>query len=185
MKQKTNLLLKSSLTSGIYLGLISILISVLIWAGGLIESMGIFGGAILGLSSLAISFILLILFAKGYRNREFDGYISFREVFKFTLLAIIFSTLISILYSYIFNSFIAPDYLENLMAAMQQKTMDYMTNAGVPDSQIDKAMEKFEEIPTIWKTLKQTAFGGLIGGVVIALIASAIVKKNKHSEVAE
>ena len=185
MEQKTGILLKSSFTSGVYLGLISILLSVLIWAGGIIESMGLFGAAIIGLISLIISFVLLIIFAKVYRNKEFGGYISFGEAFKFTFLVIIISTTISIIYSYIFNSFIAPEYMENLMAVMQQKTMNYMESAGVPESQIDKAMEKFGEIPTIWETLKQTALSGLIGGGIIALIASAIVKKKENSEVPE
>lgn len=180
MEQKSSPLIKSSVTSGIYLGLISILMSVVIWAGGLIESMGLFGGAIIGLISFSISFILLFIFTKGYRNKELGGFISFAEAFKFAMLAVVVSTLISIVYNYVFHSFIAPDYMENLMAVMQQKTMMFMESKGVPEAQMDAALEKFQDIPTIWKTLRQTAISGIITGAVISLIVAAIAKKKEE-----
>lgn len=183
MEQKSSPLLKSSLTYGAYLGLISIFLSVVIWAGGVIESMGIFGGIIIGLLSLVVSFIIVLLFAKAYRNKEMGGYITFGQAFQFTFLVIVFSTIISMIYTYIFNAFIAPDYMENLMAVMQEKTMAYMEKVGAPEAQIDKAIAKLEEIPTIWKTLRQTALSGLIGGTIVALIVSAIVKKKEDSDV--
>jgi len=177
MEEKSVSLWKSALTNGVYLGLISILISVVIWAAGLIESMGLFGGVIIGLLSLVVSFVLLLLFVKNYRNKELGGYISFGEAFKFTMLVIIVSTIISLIYTYIFNAFIAPDYMENLMAVMQQKTMAFMESKGVSEAQIDNALEKFKEIPSIGKTLRQTALSGLIGGTIISLIVSLIARK--------
>jgi hypothetical protein len=183
MEEKSSPLLKSSLTYGAYLGLISILISVVIWAGGIIESMGIFGSAILGLLSLVISFILVLIFAKNYRNKEMGGYITFGQAFQFTILVIIVSTIISLIYNYIFHSFIAPEYNENLMAVMQEKMMAYMERVGAPESQVDKALEKFEEVPTIWKTLRQTLLAGFIGGAIVSLIVAAIVKKKEDSDI--
>ena len=96
------------------------------------------------------------------------------------MLAIIVSTLISVIYNYVFHSFIAPDYMENLMAVMQQKTMMFMERKGVPEAQMDAALEKFEEIPTIMKTLRQTAVTGIIAGAIISLIVAAIVKKKEE-----
>ncbi|QIA07738.1 DUF4199 domain-containing protein [Draconibacterium halophilum] len=177
MEQKSSTLLKSSLTYGIYAALISIFLSVVIWAGGLMESMGMFGSVIIAISSLVISFVVLLIFTKNYRNKEFGGYISFVEAFKFAMLVIIVSTVILLIYNFIFHSFIAPDYMENLMATMQQKTLAFMESNGVPDANIDQAMEQFEEVPTIAKTLQQTAMSGLIGGIIISLIVAAIAKK--------
>ena len=185
MEQQSTSIWKSAFTYGIYLGIISILLSVIIWAGGLIESMGLFGGAIIGILSLVLTFILLFIFAKSYRNKECGGFISFGVVLKFTFLAVIISTIISIIYNYIFHSFIAPEYMENLMAVMQEKTMIFMESKGVPESQMDKALEKFQEIPSIWKTPRQTALSGIIAGGILSLIVSAIVKKNISDEVPE
>lgn len=180
MEQQSSPLLKSSVTAGVYLGLISILISVIIWAGSIIESMGLFGGAIIAIVSFLISLIFLFIFTKEYRNKKRDGFIRFGEAFKFAMIAIIVSTIISVIYTYIFQTLIAPDYTENMMAVMQQKTLTFMESKGVPDAQIDAAMEKFEEIPTIWKSLRQTFSGGIIGGTIISLIVAAIVKKKQE-----
>ncbi|MDX8339094.1 DUF4199 domain-containing protein [Draconibacterium sp. IB214405] len=177
MEQKSSPLLKSSLTYGIYAALISIFISVVIWAGGLMESMGIFGSAIIGVISLVISFVVMLVFTKNYRNKEFEGYISFSEAFKFALLVSVVSTIILVVYNFIFHSFIAPDYIENLYATLQQKTLEYMESRGVPDAAIEQTLERFEDVPTIAKTIRQTVLSGLIGGAIISLIVAAIAKK--------
>lgn len=177
MEQKSSPLLKSSLTYGLYVALISIFVNVIIWAGGVMESLGIFGSVIVALISFVISFVILFIFTKNYRNKEFEGYISFAEAFKFAMLVTVVSTVILVIYTYIFHSFIDPNYMENLMASMQQKTLEFMESRGVPDASIDQAMEKFKEIPTIAKTLRQTALSGIIGGAIISLIVAAIVKK--------
>lgn len=175
--QKSTLLMRSSLTSGIYLGLISILLSVIIWAGSIIESMGIFGAVIIGLFSFVLTFILVLIFSKNYKKKAFGEYINFIEVFKFALLAIIFSIVISLIYTFIFNKFIDPEYTKNLMAVLEQKTLQFMESKGAPESQIDKTLEKFKDIPSLGETLKQTVINGLIAGVIISLIVSLIVRK--------
>ncbi len=183
MEEKSTSIWKSALTYGFYLGLISIAISVVIWAGGILESMGLFGGLLIGLASLVISFIFLFIFAKSYRNNELGGYANFGDIFKFAILVILISTIISIIYTYIFHAFIDPGYMEHLMAVMQQKTMDFMESKGVPEAQMDKAIEKFKEIPTMAKTLRQAALSGLIGGAILSLIVAAIVKKKEEGSI--
>ena len=147
--------------------------------------MGIWGGAIIGLLSFVITFILLLMFSIAYRKKEMDGYMSFGQAFIFAFMAIIFSTIIVTIYNYIFHTFIAPEYMENLMAVMQQKTIAYMERIGAPEAQIDKTIAKFEEPITIWKTLKQGILGGLIGGLIVSLIVAAIAKKKPADEVPE
>ncbi|HPE77843.1 MAG TPA: DUF4199 domain-containing protein [Draconibacterium sp.] len=185
MEEKSTSIWKSSLTYGAYMALISIAISVIIWAGGLIESMGIFGSAIIGLLSFVITFLLLLFFTKAYRNKELNGIISFKQAFQFAMLVVIFSVLITTIYNYIFHTLIDPEYMKNLMAVLQQKTMNYMEKVGAPEAQIEKTLEKFSEIPTIWKTLRQGIVTGLIAGAVISLIVAAIVKKKEEDIVPE
>lgn len=185
MEEKSASIWKSTGIYGLYMGLISIALSVIIWAGGLMESMGLFGSAIIGLLSFVITFLLLLFFTKAYRNKEMNGIISFKQAFQFAILVVIFSVLISTIYNYVFHTLIDPEYMKNLMAVMQQKTMDYMEKVGAPESQIEKTLEKFSEIPTIWKTLRQGIIFGVIGGGVLALIVAAIVKKKEAIEVPE
>lgn len=182
-EQKSTTLLKSSLTSGIYLGLISILFSVIIWAGGIVESMGIFASAAIGLLSIVITFVLLLIFTINYRKKEWGNYISFGEAFKFAILAVVFSTMITAIYTFIFHKFIDPEYLQNVMAIMGQKTADYMASKGVPDSAIDEAMERFKDVPTIAKTIRQTLLNGLIVGAIISLIVALIARKKNEDDI--
>jgi hypothetical protein len=67
---------------------------------------------------------------------------------------------------------------------MQDKTYQFMSSKGVPEDQIESAMKKFEEkgIPSPLETLTASLQFGLIGGVFMSLISSAIVKKNINSE---
>jgi hypothetical protein len=183
MEEKAVSIWKSSMNYGIYLGIISILLSVIIWAGGIMEKMGIFGSAIIGLISLLITFIALFIFTKIYRNKEVGGYISFGHAFKFAFLVVVFSIIISSIYNYIFYTVIDPDYMKNMMLMLQEKTQQYMQKVGAPESQIEKTMEKFEEIPSIWKTLRQGVIYGIVGGGIISLIVAAIVKKKEDSSI--
>lgn len=179
MEEKTTSLWKSSLTYGIYLGVISILFSVIIYITGLIETLGLMGSVLIGIISLVITFILLLLFSKNYR-KELGGYISFSNAFQFGLLVILFSVILSTIYNYIFHTLIDPEYTKNIMMLMQQKTLSYMENAGVPEIQIDKALEKFDELPSLWDTIRQSIVSGLISGVILTLITAAIVKKKEE-----
>ena len=181
--QQTNAL-KLSMTYGIYLAGITILLSIIIWATNLLEFLGLIGSSLIGIVQLVVMVMLLIYFTKLYRNNQLDGKISFSQAFVFGVLIVVCSSVISSLYNYIFNKFIDPDYTHRLMTMMQDKTYQWMTSKGVPEDQIDSAMKRFEDkgIPSPLETLKSSFIFGLIGGAIMSLISSAIVKKNVTSE---
>jgi len=182
-EQQTNSL-KLSMTYGIYLAGISIILAVIIWAGNLMEYLGLFGSLFLAIIQLVIVVSFLLFFTKLYRNNLLDGKITFSQAFTFGVLIIVFSSVISSLYSYIFNKFIDPEYSHRIMTMMQDKTYQYMTSKGVPENQIDQAMKSFEDrgIPSPLETLKSSLIFGIIGGAIMSLISSAIVKKNVKGE---
>lgn len=181
--QKTNSY-KLAMTYGLYFGLISIILSVIIWATNFMEYLGLFGSVLLGILQLVLLVFLLIYFTKLYRNNELGGKITFGQAFVFGVLIVVFSTVISSLYSYIFNKFIDPDYAQRIMTMMQDKTYQWMSGNGVPQDQIDSAMQKFEAkgIPSPIETLITSMEFGLIGGAIMSLISSAIIKKNATNE---
>ena len=181
--QQTNAL-KLSMTYGIYLAGITILLSIIIWATNLLEFLGLIGSSLIGIVQLVVMVMLLIYFTKLYRNNQLDGKISFSQAFTFGVLIVVCSSVISSLYNYIFNKFIDPDYTHRIMTMMQDKTYQWITSKGVPEDQIDSAMKRFEDkgIPSPLETLKSSFIFGLIGGAIMSLISSAIVKKNVTSE---
>jgi hypothetical protein len=181
--QKTNPL-KTAMTYGIFLSGISIVISIIIWAGNLMEFMGLFGSVFIGLLQPAILVFLLVYFTKQYRNNSLDGKIGFGQAFTFGVLLVVFSSIINSLYSYIFNKFIDPEYVTRTMTMIQEKTYQWMTNNRMPEDKIEEAMSGFEKrgIPSPIETLMSSLKFGLIGGAIMSLISSAIVKKNVQGE---
>jgi hypothetical protein len=181
--QKTNSY-KLAMTYGLYFGLISIILNVIIWATNLMEYLGLFGSVLLGVLQLVLMVFILIYFTKLYRNNELGGKITFGQAFVFGVLIVVFSTIISSLYSYIFNKFIDPDYAQRIMTMMQDKTYQWMSGKGLSQDQIDDAMQKFEAkgVPSPIETLITSMEFGLIGGAIMSLISSAIVKKNATNE---
>ena len=183
MEQKSPLL-KASMNAGIIMAVISILYSVIIWVAALMEKMGLMANLALGISNLFIMVIILVILTKRYRINYLENTITFKEAFVFGLLVVVFSTIITSLYNYIFNNFIDPGYQERIMASMQDKLYNFMSSKGVPDAQIEEQMNKMQArgAQTPIQILKQSIIFGLIGGSIMSLISSAIVKKNINKD---
>ncbi len=184
MEQKSTVMLKASMNSGVVLAGISILFAVLIWVTNLVENLGLMANVGIGLISLFVTVVMLIILTKRYRNIYLGGEINFREAFFFGLLVIVFSTVISSLYSYIFNNFIDPGYQERILLSMQDKVYQFMSSKGLSDDQIEETLNQMQAdgTPTPVQVLKQSIIFGLVGGTFMSLISSAIVKKRKEDE---
>lgn len=180
MKEHQTSSMKLTMTYGLYLAGISIVLSLIIWATSLIEHLGLFGSALIGVFQFALLAYLLVYFTKRYRDTLFDGKITFGQAFTFGVLLVVFSSVISALYSYILNKYIDPEYMQRVMTMIQDKTYQLLANNGLSQEQIDSQMAKLENrgIPSPMETLVSSLEGGLIGGAIMSLISSAIVKKN-------
>jgi hypothetical protein len=180
MEEQQTSSMKLTMTYGIYLAGISIVLSLIVWATSLIEHMGLYGSVLIGLLQFVLLAFLLVYFTKRYRDTLFAGKITFGQAFTFGVLLMVFSSVISALYSYILNKYIDPEYMQRVMTMIQDKTYQLLANNGFSQDQIDSQMAKFENrgIPSPMETLVSSLEGGLIGGAIMSLISSAIVKKN-------
>jgi uncharacterized membrane protein (DUF485 family) len=129
---------------------------------------------------IALLAFLLVYFTKRYRDTLLDGKITFGQAFTFGVLLIVFSSVISALFSYILNKYIDPEYMQRVMTMIQDKTYQLLANSGLSQDQIDAQMASLENrgISSPMETLVTSLEGGLIGGAIMSLISSAIVKKN-------
>jgi hypothetical protein len=137
------------------------------------------GSALIGIVSLVITLTILIIFTKLYRDKELGGTITFGQAFKFGFVVVVVSVIVNSIYTYIFQSFIDPEYMTRVMQSIQGKTLAYLEKVGASEVQINKTMEKFADVPTAMKSVKQALISGLIGGAILSLISSAVIKKNK------
>jgi len=175
---------KLAMTYGLYLGLISIVLSVITWATNAVDYLGLFGTAFLGILQLTLIIFLLLYFTKQYRNNELGGKITFGQAFVFGVLIVVLSAIVNSLYTYIFNKFIDPEYTQRVLTMMQDKTYQFMSNRGMPQDQIDAALKNFDvqEISSPIEMLISSMEFGLIGGAFMSLFSSLIIKKNTIDE---
>lgn len=174
-------LFKSSMKYGLYYAIISIVISLIIWATKFIENSGLTANFIVSAVNIVVWVLILIYFTKDYRDKSLGGVIDFKQAFFVGLLTVAFASLIIAVYNFSFHSWIDPEYSQRTIDAIIEKTYNMMSGMGLPESEIENSLKAIEtmEVPTP----VQSTFSGLqqniIYGAVLSLISAAIVKKNK------
>ena len=182
MENKPNVW-KEALNWGLIVGIISIILSVVLYVFDF-KPINFTNMGILFLLSMIVSIVALVYAVKAYRNNVYGGFISFKDAFVFGLLVMIVASIISSFYSFIFFSYIDPDYLISVVEGTRQSIEEFMLNRGMSEDDVAKAMEKAAEepIPTPLKSSLQSIISGSIFGAILSLIIAAIMKK-KNEEV--
>jgi len=174
MEQKPVSLLKSSLMSGIYLGIALILVSVIIYVAGL------------SFANWAqyVSYPILIVGAVwaqiGYKN-ALGGEMKYGQALGVGLLTIVFASVLSGIYSYILFAIIDPSLQEQALLVAEQKLVE----RSMPQEQIDAALNmqaKFMKPPIM---AVMAVVGGAFIGLIISLITAIFTKKNPSDVVPE
>lgn len=178
--EKSPTLSVSAALAGLYIGIASIVYFMLLYVAGIMP-VGILKPIVILLLGFAISILILIVSLKNFRTAT-GGYITFLNAFLFAAIALILSTIISGFFTYLFLLYFEPDYISNIMEAQLTWTENFMVKQGLPDEQIDKALNGIIEKMDDSSPVSQ-AFGSLhisiIVNIVVALIIAAIFKKPK------
>ncbi len=110
-----------------------------------------------------------------YRDKECGGFLSYGSAVKTGVLIALFASIIFAAYSYIFYQFIDPAYVEVIMTAQEEALLE----KNLPQETIDMQMEMTRKFMTPMLISLFTIVGFLIFGLVISLITSIFVKKEK------
>jgi len=177
-KTKNDILWQHTMTYGAILGISITIISIVFYILDVLKY-NIFISVVIGLINMGLTVTFVVIGTKKYRNDVLGGYINFGNAFLVGLLIVVFSSLITTLYNLILNTIIDPTYFERTMEAVKEWTGNFMYNKGIPEDQIDQALEQFDsrEKPSVVSMI----FGGIltsaIGGAILSLITAAILKK--------
>lgn len=178
MENKTSVFLKSALNSGLIFGVLMVILQLAAWMFNFIP-VGIGKSLLFLLFNIVLYTAILYYFTKSYRDGMLGGYISYGNAFLYGLTVFIIATFISLVYNFIFNKFIDPEYTTRVMKASVTYTEEYMRSKGLPETQIsgivDKMMEKAN--PSAIKTAITGLIGGAVIGAIVSLISSAFAKK--------
>lgn len=183
MNNKTNPLLVGSMTYGLYLGIVLVIFSLLIYLFN-IKPIGIITPIIMFIVSTAITFMGIFWATKKIKIDVLDGSLSYGQGLLIGVLVVFFAAILSAVYSYIQSTIIDPDYMKNIMEAQKEWMYQYMSGKGVPEVQIEKAMEgidaKMQDINPI-KNIFSSILSSTIFGFIISLITAAILKKKNDN----
>ena len=129
-------------------------------------------GMVLGLV-LMIAFVVLA--SKKFKTDN-GGFMSWGQGVKIGLGLILIGIIINLVYQQVFQNFIEPTYMEQVLANAEQKLVDM----GLTQEQIESQMEISKKFSS---PLMQSAFaliGGIFFGFIISAITAAVMKKSEE-----
>ena len=161
------------LNNGLYLGIISVLMSLVVYATGnhLQPHWSV------GVISFVFMIVFIIMGMNQFKTNN-GGYMSWGQAVKTGVGLVIVSAVISIAYNLIFASFIEPEYMQQLAAVQEQIWID----GGMSSEQIETSKEMMQKFqgPVI-----SSAFGLVMAAFfsfIISAIAGAIMKQNAEEQ---
>jgi hypothetical protein len=174
MEQKSSSLWKSSLTYGVYLGILLILLSVVYYVTG-----NTFAS-----SATWASYALMVVgvvYAQVAYKKVLGGTMTYGQALSVGVLTMLFASLITSVYTYLFYTVIDPSLQEQLKIFTEEK----IVQQGMPEEQIDMAVEMATRFQTPIMMLIMGILGGTFIGLIISLITAIFTKKNPSDEVVE
>lgn len=175
MEQKPASLMKTSLTSGIYIGVVLILVSVVLYVTGLMFETW----------AQYVSWPILIagaIYAQLAYRKSLGGEMTYGQALGIGVLSLVFASVLSAIYTILLYSVIDPGLAEQTRVVMEQKIVE---QGRVPADQIDGAVDmmmKFQKPPILAAV---AIFGGAFIGLIISLITGIFTKKNPSDVVPE
>lgn len=119
-----------------------------------------------------------------YRN-EIGGYLPYGKAFQHGFILMAISGLISSIFMVLLYTVIDPELPEKLVKVGMENAQAMMESFGMPEDQMDKAMEDARKRTENQYTVSGTAMGygiGLIIYAVLSLITAIFVRKNEPVE---
>ena len=174
MEQQSTSVWKSALTTGVYLGIVFILTSVVFYV------MGNPFSKVAQYLTYPIMIAGIALAQISYKN-SLGGEMTYGQAFGVGVLAMVFASVISGVYTYLLYEIIDPSLQEQLRIFTEEEIM----KKGIPEDQLEMSVNiaaKFQK-PIIMFVM--AIVGGAFMGAIISLITAIFTKKNPTDEVPE
>lgn len=175
MEQNSVSLWKSSITYGLYLGIVLILVSVAYYATG-----NTFAKSAQWVS-YGVMIAGIILAQLSYR-KALGEVMTYGQALGIGVLTMVFASIISGFYTYLLYVIIDPSLQEQLRLSIEEQIV---RQGNVPEEQLDMAIEvatRFQK-PAIMFVM--AIFGGALVGLIISLITSIFTRKKPKEDFSE
>jgi len=158
---------KTCLKYGLILGLVSIVFSVLIYMFDLTFATWTI------IPSLLLSFIVLFLLQRSYRDTYNNGFITYGKSLGVGVVIFIYASVIIAIYTYLLYTVIDPGMIDKQMAMAADK----MVAKGIPEASMDAALKMQEKMLKPWIISLMGIFTTIFYGFILSLISSIFVAK--------
>ena len=171
---------KGAIKSGVIIGLISILITLIVY----LASPDLFAVWWFGICLIVLIIVLVTVFGVKFRNAN-TGYLSFGQSFLYCWLSFVVAGLFGSIFSILLYEVIDPDLPNFIINESIKNTAEIMRGFGANEASLDLQIEQMEkDLPANFQV------GGIIKNffimavvyAVISLITGLIVKKNEPIE---
>lgn len=119
----------------------------------------------------------LIMCVKEQRDELQNGYISFGRALGVAMLTVLFSSIISGFFTYVFLKFGATDILQNMVTEIEDK----MREQGQSDEQIEMSISMMSKMMQPGIVTIMGVFMSALMSLVPALIIAAVMKKEQEA----
>ena len=119
----------------------------------------------------------LIMCVKEQRDELQNGYISFGRALGVAMLTVLFSSIISGFFTYVFLKFGAPEILQNMVTEIEDK----MREQGQSDEQIEMSISMMSKMMQPGIVTIMGVFMSALMSLVPALIIAAVMKKEQEA----
>lgn len=174
MEQKTTSIWKSSITSGIYVGIALILLSVVYYVTG-----NTFAKSAQWVS-YAVMLVGIVLAQLGYR-KSLGGFMTYGQGLGIGVLTMLFASLLSGIYTILLYEVIDPSLKEQLRLFTEEQ----MLKRGLPEEQLNAAVDVATKMQSPVMMFVMSLFGGTLVGLIMSLITSIFIKKNPTEDIEE
>ena len=167
MEQNSTSIWKSSVTSGLYLGIALILVSVIFYVTGnmFVKLESVFGYAIM---------IAGVVMAQISYRKSLGGTMTYGQALGMGVLTVLFASILTGIYTYLLYTVIDPSLQEQLRIFTEEQIVK---QGRVPEEQMEAALEMQAKFQKPVMMLIMSIVGGTLIGFIISLITSIFTKK--------
>lgn len=163
---------KTALTYGVFLGIVLILFQVLLYVFDQSTN------KTLGYVSYLFIIAGIFLGTKAYRDNVRGGFISYGQGLGIGMLIILFASILSALYTYIFTEFIDPGFVTKIINDTEAQMLE---QPGMGEDQVEQSMKFVRMFITPVMMTIMVIIVYVFVGFIISLITSGILQKQNPS----
>ena len=168
---------------GLLAGLILVVVGLLIHLSGMVDYTNQGGGAnwIVNLLNWGITVAAIVMAVKQHRDEDLGGFISFGRSFRVGFLVTLVIAVVSVVWGYIFFSFVEPGLIEDILSASREQMIEQQ---GMSEEQAEQGLKMMSWMFTPTMMSLMGGIFSVIAGVIFSLIVGAIMKREHPANLA-